>query len=142
LDLQKRKKMKKLSLFTDGAARGNPGPAGAGFVLFNDANEVVFEGAKYLGEATNNQAEYTALDEGLKKALELECAEINIYMDSELIVKQIKGEYRVKNQGLKPMFKDVTLKLSKFENYTISHVRRENNKQADKLANKAIDDVL
>lgn len=134
--------MKSGSLFTDGAARGNPGPAGLGFVLFDGEGEVVFEGFRYLGKKTNNQAEYHALIDGLKKALELQFKELNINLDSELAVKQVKGEYRVKNEGIKPLYQEVMALLAKFENYNIMHIVREKNKTADKLANRAIDNAV
>lgn len=134
--------MKKAYLFTDGAARGNPGPAGCGFVLADSDGHVVFEGHKYIGDATNNQAEYTALLEGLKKALELEFSEVDISLDSELVVRQILGEYKVKNEGLKLHFREATELLRKFGSYNIKHIPRERNKAADRLANRAIDEAI
>ena len=134
--------MKNGYLFTDGAARGNPGPAGAGFVISDGNGHVVFEGSEYLGETTNNQAEYRALTHGLAKALELDFSNIDISMDSELIVKQVKGEYKVKNQGLKPLYKEVKELLNKFVEFNIKHIRRENNKEADRLANRAVDEAI
>jgi len=134
--------MKTITIFTDGAARGNPGPAGAGFVLFSDGGDVLFEGANYLGETTNNQAEYRALLGGLEKAVELGASIVHVKMDSELIVKQLKGQYRVKNEGLKPLYQKARNLIGKFERFQVEHVRRENNKDADRLANQAIDDVL
>jgi len=134
--------MKTITIFTDGAARGNPGPAGAGFILFSDDGDVLFEGANYLGETTNNQAEYRALLGGLEKAVELGASIVHVKMDSELIVKQLKGQYRVKNEGLKPLYQKARNLIGKFERFQVEHVRRENNKDADRLANQAIDDVL
>ncbi len=129
----------KVKLYTDGAARGNPGPAGIGAVIKDDGGRLVREIYKYLGEATNNQAEYVALIEGLKGSLKYGAKEVEVFADSELMVRQLNGEYRVKNQGLKPLYKEVVELLQKFNKYTISHVRREFNKEADSLANKAID---
>jgi ribonuclease HI len=134
--------MKSAYLFTDGASRGNPGLAGAGFVLMGGAGQIVYEGARFLGEATNNQAEYIALVEGLSQGVEMGFSDISIRMDSELIVKQIKGEYRVKNHGIKPHYKKAVELLNKLESYSIEHIPREKNKEADRLANKAIDDAL
>lgn len=134
--------MKKGHLFTDGAARGNPGPAGTGVVLTDENGITVFEDGRFLGAMTNNQAEYVALVDGLKKALELDFSNLSIAMDSELIVKQIKGDYRVKNHGLKPYFKAAMDLLDKFDEFSIRHIPREENRTADRLANRAIDRVL
>lgn len=133
--------MKKVILYADGASRGNPGPAGAGFALIDEEEMVVFEGHLYLGETTNNQAEYSALIDGLERALKMGFESVEIRMDSELVVKQIRGEYKVKNEGLKPKFVKAKDLLSKFGAFKIGHVPREQNKIADKLANKAIDET-
>ena len=132
--------MTKFIINTDGAARGNPGPAGLGVVIKNDAGEIVAEIAKYFGEATNNQAEYAALLEALKKAVELKCSDVELRLDSELVVNQLKGIYKVKHEGLKPLFEEAKGLLRKFGTCNIKHVVREKNKEADKLANKAIDE--
>lgn len=134
--------MKHLSIYTDGAARGNPGPAGAGWVIRTAEGEVLAERCKYLGELTNNQAEYQALLLALEEALKLKGERIAIFADSELMVRQIKGEYKVKNEGLRPLFQRMVLTLSKFKEYTVNHLRREENELADELANKAIDDYF
>lgn len=134
--------MKKIIAYTDGASRGNPGKAGIGIALFNEEGEMIKEISDYIGETTNNIAEYTALVVALKAALEMECEEIELVLDSELIVKQIKGEYRVKNQGLKPLYQEAVKLLDQFKSYSIRHVRRENNKKADKLANRGIDEAI
>ena len=134
--------MKNGYLFTDGAARGNPGPAGLGYVLTDSEGKIVFEGYRYLGTKTNNQAEYLALIDGLKKALELSYEELNINLDSELAVKQVKGEYRVKNEGIKPLYKEVKALLDEFQGYNMKHIVRGKNKAADKLANRAIDEAF
>ena len=127
-------------LFSDGAARGNPGPAGAGALLRAEDGEVVAEISEYLGETTNNQAEYQALLLGLKKAEELKLKTLKIFLDSELVVKQLKGDYRVKHPDLIPLYRQVVASLKNFSSATIAHVYREKNKEADKLANQAIDD--
>jgi len=125
-------------LYTDGGARGNPGPAGIGFVLRLETGAVV-EGKEYIGRATNNQAEYVALQRGLERARAEGVTEIKIYLDSELVIKQLKGEYRLKNAGLKPYFAEAQRVLESFAVFTLAHVPREKNKRADLLVNKAID---
>jgi ribonuclease HI len=132
--------MSKYLLYTDGAARGNPGPAGAGAYICALDGEVVAEIAEYLGETTNNVAEYQALLSGLRKLVEIGAEEIEIRADSELMVKQIKGEYRVKHPNLKPLFQEALALLKKIPRYSIKHIEREKNKEADRLANRAIDE--
>lgn len=131
--------MKEIFIHTDGAARGNPGPAGAGGVLKSPHGELLGKVSKYLGEATNNQAEYQALIFSLEEAKRLGAKSIKVFMDSELAVRQLNGQYKVKNEGLKPLFEKVLCLLNNFESFAISHVPREKNKDADKLANEAID---
>ena len=128
-----------LTLYTDGAARGNPGPAGAGWVIHGADGKPVATNFKYLGEATNNQAEYSALLLALQQAVELGGTALKIYADSELMVKQLNGEYKVKNEGLKPLFQEATALLRRFSSYTMNYVPREQNTAADTLANRAID---
>ncbi len=125
-------------LFTDGASKGNPGPAGAGWVLINDQDSETVKECKYLGQATNNEAEYQALILGLQKALANGVAEIRILMDSELLVRQLNGLYRVKNPRLAVYFRQVQDLLLKFSNYVILHIPREQNREADRMANEAI----
>jgi ribonuclease HI len=122
-------------LWTDGAARGNPGPAGIGALLKTLTGEVLSADSAYVGEATNNVAEYKALLLGLERALELGIRRIEVRADSELLVKQIKGQYRVKNPGLRPLFQAATALLARFESSRLVHVRREHNAEADRLAN-------
>lgn len=134
-------------LYSDGGARGNPGPAGAGFVLYtlNDKNEQtdkLFEGGEFMGEATNNQAEYRALIIGLQKALELNAARVDAVLDSELVVKQLNREYKVKNEDLAQRFLEVYELIQKFERVTFRHVLRAYNKEADAQVNKYIDQGL
>lgn len=124
---------------TDGAARGNPGPAGAGFVIYREGRMVEGQ-AQYLGRATNNQAEYHALILGLERAVALGVARVEALSDSELMVKQMNGEYRVKNRDLKELYSRAGDLASKFESFKIRHVPREKNQQADLLANRAIDE--
>lgn len=134
--------MDRLILWTDGGARGNPGPAGIGVVMTDAQGEVVAEIAEYIGEATNNQAEYRALIAGLTRARELAATVVDIRMDSELVVRQLKGEYKVKNENMKPLYGQATALLKTFSRYTIQHVRREQNAEADKLVNQALDAAI
>jgi ribonuclease HI len=127
-------------LFTDGASKGNPGQAGAGWVLVNPADETVLKEGKYLGEATNNEAEYQALILGLKKSLHSGVKEIVVHMDSELLVRQLKGIYKVRNPRMAVFYREVNDLLPKFEKYEIIHVPREQNREADAMANVAIRD--
>jgi ribonuclease HI len=126
-------------LFTDGGARGNPGPAGIGAIIQDSEGNVVAEISEYIGTATNNCAEYTALMKGLAKALALGCREIACFLDSELVVKQLHGQYKVKNKDLAKLFVQVHNLRLKFKKITFSFVPREKNKHADKLVNKALD---
>jgi ribonuclease HI len=127
-----------LSIFCDGGSRGNPGPAGIGAVLECE-NERVANISEYLGIATNNVAEYTALVKGLEKGLELGFENAEVKMDSELVVKQILGQYKVKNEGLRPLFLQALALSKRYKTFKISHIRREYNKEADRLANEAMD---
>lgn len=130
----------KLIIHTDGAARGNPGPAGIGVIIQNDKGEVLHEISGFLGQATNNVAEYTALITALEKAVSLNAQEVQLFTDSELVVKQIKGEYRVKNEGLKPLYQKAKGLIQQLGSFTITHIPREKNKEADRLANRGIDE--
>jgi len=130
----------KLSIFTDGAARGNPGPAGIG-ILIKQENKILAEIADYIGETTNNIAEYSAFIRGLEEAVKLKAKEIAVFCDSELLVKQIKGEYRVKNNGLIPLFIRARALMDNFKKIDLKHIPREQNKEADRLANLGIDQV-
>lgn len=129
----------KLIIFTDGGARGNPGPAGIGAVIYNDKKEKLVEISKYLGETTNNQAEYQALISALKKAKEIGGRELDVFLDSELVVKQLNREYKVKNKDLAPLFLEVYSLSLNFSKIKFTHVYREKNKEADRLANEAMD---
>lgn len=129
----------KLIIHSDGGARGNPGPAGIGAIIHNEEGKVVAEISQYLGEATNNQAEYKALIAGLEQAVALGADNVDCFLDSELAVKQINREYKVKNKELAPLFLNVCNLLTRFKNYRFIHVPREMNKEADHLANEAMD---
>jgi ribonuclease HI len=126
-------------LFVDGAARGNPGPAGAGAVLFDPSGEKQAQDHRYLGETTNNVAEYQALILGLELALSLGIKNLQVLADSLLVVQQIKGAYRVKTPHLLPLWNQAQKTLQNFDAYAISHVDRSLNHEADALANEAID---
>lgn len=126
-------------LRTDGGARGNPGPAGSGFVLEEAGGSVIRRGGRFLGVATNNQAEYDALIWGLETALSLGVRAIEVRADSELVVRQVNGHYRVKNAGLIPLHRRACDLLARFPQRTILHVRRAENAAADALANEAMD---
>jgi ribonuclease HI len=130
---------KKIKIFSDGGARGNPGPSAAAAVLMNHEGEVLAEVSEFMPHATNNQAEYTALIIGLEKAKELKVDEIDMFMDTELAVKQLNGEYKVKNPILAKLFVKVWNLSQGFDKVTYNHVRREYNKQADALVNNTID---
>lgn len=131
--------MEKIIIHSDGGARGNPGPAGIGAVLNDEQGEVLAEISRYIGETTNNQAEYQALIAGMEKAKDLLAEELVCYLDSELVVKQLNREYKVKNAELATQFLKVhNLSLS-FKKIKYVHVRREQNKEADLLANEAMD---
>lgn len=123
----------------DGASRGNPGQAGAGAVIRDTDGRVLKALKKYLGRATNNVAEYSALLVALKGAADLGCREIEILADSELLVKQINGVYKVRSEDIRPLYEEAVSLLKGFKSYKVRHVYREQNSAADALANEAID---
>ena len=131
---------KNYRLYSDGACRGNPGIGGAGAVITDAVGNVVWEGKEFLGHCTNNIAEYKALILGLKGALAQGYSNLEVYLDSELLARQINGSYRVKNESLKNLMAEIRNLLSSLEAVQIKHVLRRHNEQADKLANLAIDD--
>lgn len=128
-------------LMVDGAARGNPGVAGCGAAIYDERGVVVKELSRYLGRATNNVAEYEGLLMGLEALLGLRRKNILVQSDSQLLVRQLNGEYRVKDEKLKVLFERAVSLLRQFDSYRILHVRREMNKLADRLANRGIDDA-
>lgn len=131
----------KAILHSDGGARGNPGPAGVGYVLtLEDGREVV--GNEYIGEATNNQAEYKALLAGMARAKDEGVGELECRLDSELVVRQLTGEYRIKDPDLKPLAEEVKTLSAAFSSIAFTHVPREENEKADKLVNEAVDKEL
>lgn len=131
----------KLIINTDGGSRGNPGPAGIGVVIKNEAGKVLFEKGKCIGNTTNNQAEYQAVVWAMEKAEELGGTELEFRLDSELVVKQLKGEYKVKDAGLAQQFLKIFNLRNKFKTISFRHVRRELNVQADAMVNEALDRV-
>lgn len=122
----------------DGASRGNPGPAGLGVVIKNESKKTVKEFYKYIGRATNNIAEYNALVYGLQEAHMLGAEEVILNLDSELVARQLKGEFRVKDPQIKLLFDQAIHLINGFKKFDVVHISREKNKEADKLANKAI----
>ena len=132
--------MKRATLYTDGGARGNPGPAGIG-VVFAVEGEEVMKIATYIGEATNNVAEYTALITGMKLGNNQGVTHLECFLDSELVVKQLNGEYRVKHEAMKVLYDEVSDLRAEFENITFVYVERAKNKEADALVNKALDAI-
>jgi ribonuclease HI len=130
----------RLLIHTDGAARGNPGPAGAGAILRDaETGETMAEIAEGLGRATNNVAEWTAVRLALEEARRLGASRVDLRMDSQLVARQITGVYRVKHADLQPIHAAVMALLRTFDGYTVGHVPRELNKDADRLSNVAID---
>ena len=129
----------KATMFADGGSRGNPGPAASGAVLFDEGGAVLREVGTYLGVATNNVAEWTGLVTGLEAALELGVDDLVVRLDSELVVKQISGAYRVKHEGLIPLHAKAKMLLRKFARVDVQHVRRKENAAADALVNAVLD---
>ena len=132
-------KHEKLTIYSDGGARGNPGPAGIGAVLLNEKGNLVAEISEGIGEATNNQAEYRALLAGLTKVRELGAKEVEVFLDSELVVKQLNREYKVKDKELALLFVQAYNLTLGFKKVIFKHIRREKKEQADKLVNRALD---
>lgn len=131
---------RRVTIHTDGGARGNPGPAAAAFVIRDAADgKTLLEGGVFLGEATNNVAEYRGLIAGLQAAQKIGATSVEVISDSELLVQQMTGAYRVKNAGLRPLYETAVQLRETFKRFSIRHVRREQNKDADRLVNEAID---
>ncbi len=128
-----------LILRTDGASRGNPGHAAAGVVIEDATGRLLARGKKYLGKLTNNQAEYQALILGLQSVARYEPSLVRVYMDSELIVKQMNGSYRVKNMDIKPLYEEARRHCEILSSISFDHVDRSENHLADALANEALD---
>jgi ribonuclease HI len=126
-------------LHADGGARGNPGPAGIGALLVDEHGEVLGEIAEGIGEATNNVAEYRALIAGLELALDKGVTELEIYLDSELVVSQLSGKWKIKKDTLRPLAVKARALMGRFDSFQLAHVRREHNADADRLANQGMD---
>lgn len=131
--------MSRFTVNVDGGARGNPGPAAIGVVLRDDDDEVLAEVGETIGETTNNVAEYRALLRGIELAAEHGATELELVGDSELVVRQVEGRYKVKNAGMKELHEEAKRALRGFDSWSIRHVRRENNADADRLVNEALD---
>src|SRR3989338_1994796 len=134
-----------LVIYTDGGARGNPGPAGAGVVIYEGeggGEELVEQFGKYIGEQTNNVAEYTALLLAIQRAREMGATSIDFMLDSELVVKQMRREYKVKEPNLAILFTKVWNEMIHFKKVTFTHIPREKNKKADKMVNEVIDKAM
>lgn len=131
--------MKKLLINTDGGARGNPGPAGIGVVIRDESETIIFEHGAYIGEQTNNFAEYSALIKALETARDLGGTDLLVRMDSELIVKQMQGLYKIKEPTLQELAGKVLKLKSNFKSVVFTHIRREFNKDADRMVNQALD---
>ena len=131
-------KIERVIINTDGASRGNPGPAAIGATIKDERGRLITAISQSIGVTTNNQAEYRAIIAALEKAVSLGARQVEVRADSELVVKQLNGRYRVKKASLRSLYQQAGQLLSQFEGYTITHVPREQNKEADKLANNAL----
>jgi ribonuclease HI len=129
---------KRLTIYTDGASSGNPGPAAIGAVIRDGQGKVVSRISRSIGRTTNNQAEYRAIIAALEEAARLGAEKVDIKSDSELVVKQLKGRYRVKKATLRPLYQEVVRLAGTLKAFTITHIPREQNREADSLANQAL----
>lgn len=127
-----------IKVFCDGGSRGNPGYAASGVVFTTKNDKIIATFSRYLGVATNNQAEYDAVVLALEELVNYSFNKIEFYLDSELVVKQLKGEYKVKNANLLPIYQNISARLQRL-NHTLSHIRREYNKLADQAVNDCLD---
>lgn len=134
--------LSRVRVYSDGAARGNPGLAGAGAVLVEPSGQVVDRIGKFLGTQTNNYAEYMGLLLGLRRARELSVREVEVFADSELMLRQLGGRYQVKSASLRPLYEEALSLLNDFERVKLVHVPREMNRAADEMSNRAIDERL
>ena len=140
--MEEAEQAKRTRLYSDGAARGNPGPAGAGAVIINADGHVVAKIGKFLGDNTNNYAEYMGLILGLKRAKAMGIKELDVFSDSELVVKQLSGEYAVRAENLRPLHEEARSLLQGFGEVKVRYIPREENEQADLMSNRAIDERL
>jgi ribonuclease HI len=137
-----RQEVDRVVVHVDGGARGNPGPAAIAAVAAEAGGQTLLEESAYIGEATNNVAEYRALLLGLQVARELGAREVEVVCDSQLVARQVGGQYRVKHAGLRPLHQEAMAALGDFDRWSVRDVRREQNRRADELVNEAIDAAL
>lgn len=130
-----------MKLFSDGGSRSNPGPSALGFVLFDDKDELLLERGEYLGKRTNNEAEYLGLLAGLHAALAYQPSSLECYLDSDLVVKQLNGYYKVKNERMRKLFEEVKKMEKEFNHVSYCHIPREKNRRADKILNEILRDL-
>lgn len=133
---------REIKLFADGGSRGNPGPSASGYVILNMDDTVVKKSGFYLGVTTNNQAEYLALKMGLEEVFRMQSEEVHVYLDSLLVINQMKGIFKVKNRDLWPIHESIKELASRFKHITYTHVPRELNKEADTVVNETLDAAL
>jgi len=131
-----------LTIHVDGASRGNPGPAGVGIIIAGEQGTTGVRISSYIGETTNNQAEYKALIMGLREAARLGADHVDIKTDSKLVVEQVRGKYKVRHANLRPLFEEAKQLLAEFRSFNITHIPRHQNNAADALANEAVDRYL
>lgn len=136
------KSITKIKLYADGGSRGNPGPSASGYVLMDEDDKILEDKGLYLGVTTNNQAEYTALKIGLEAARARQVSEVDIYMDSLLVVNQMRGVFKVRNRDLWPIHSAIADLVRQFKRVSFNHVPRELNKLADAAVNRALDEAL
>ena len=130
--------VKKVVIKTDGACRGNPGPAAIGAVIRDEQGNIITTISRAIGTTTNNQAEYRAIIAALEKAIELGARQVDLHSDSELVVRQIRGRYRVKKASLRELYQKVVQLQGKLQAFTVTRIPREENREADRLANQAL----
>ena len=131
----------KLSIYTDGGARGNPGPAAIGIVVKDGKGNVIKEVGKYIGKTTNNEAEYRALVSGLDSVLDKDVNEVDCFLDSLLVVKQLNGDFKVKNANIKRFWNEIKRLERNFKKITYNHIERSKNSEADALVNEVLDSI-
>ena len=133
---------KRVRVYSDGAARGNPGPAGAGAVVTDTDGKIIERVGKFLGRQTNNHAEYMGLIVGLQAALAMGADEVDVFADSQLMIRQLQGRYQMKSASLRPLFLEAKRQLEQFRKVRLAHVPREENGDADEMSNRAIDERM